>query len=120
MPKPLTLERFLQRACEIHGEKYDYAAVTDVSNGVRGRVDIRCKGCGSTFNQKIHNHFLGNGCPACADSSPMSYERRRELFFKRAHEKHGEKYDWEQNPKFKRCVELEPSKNASNQSYGSI
>lgn len=59
----LTNEEFIQRAKEIHGDKYDYSQV--VYNGMHRKVCIVCKEHGEFYTQPI-DHLHGRGCPSCA------------------------------------------------------
>ena len=65
MPKKLTLEDFIQRAREVHGNKYDYSKVTYVNANTK--VCIICPEHGE-FWQKPSKHLVGHGCPMCKES----------------------------------------------------
>lgn len=58
-----TREDFIRKAIEKHGDKYDYSLVEYVSS--REKVKIRCKKCGSIFEQAPAMHLAGNGCSVC-------------------------------------------------------
>lgn len=59
-----TTESFVNKAKDVHGNKYDYSNVIyGLSN--RDSVEIICKDHGS-FNQIPANHLMGQGCPKCA------------------------------------------------------
>ena len=88
----LTLEQFVERAIEIHGDKYDYSKVeyTDL----RTKVCIICPIHGE-FWQTPSGHLEGHGCPKCAriivsDKNRLSTEE----FIKKAQKIHGNKYDY--------------------------
>lgn len=61
--KRLTLEEFLRRAKEIHGDKFDYSKVK--FKNTKSRSIIRCTKCNFEFKQYIGNHIRGSGCPKC-------------------------------------------------------
>ena len=75
--RSLTKEKFIKKAREIHGNKYDYTKVDYVNNKIE--VDIICPTHGS-FKQRPFDHLLGKGCPDCMMSK---LERKIELYLKR-------------------------------------
>jgi len=64
--KKVTKEEFLNRAKEVHGEKYDYSTVS--FNSIRDKIDIICYKHG-VFKQVISSHLCGRGCPHCNEST---------------------------------------------------
>ena len=60
-----TKEQFIQKACEIHGNKYDYSKVNYINNHTK--VCIICPEHGE-FWQTPNSHLLGNGCTCCTQS----------------------------------------------------
>lgn len=87
-----TLERFIQEAREKHGDKYDYSLAEYKST--REKVTIICPNHGE-FSQTPSNHLSGRGCKKCAsDLSKTSQTRSQEEFIQKAHNKHGDKYDY--------------------------
>ena len=60
----LTLDTFLSRSSDAHGETYDYSLVTNVG-GLKSKVTIICKKHGE-FSISAAWHMLGKGCPRCA------------------------------------------------------
>lgn len=60
---PSTLDEFVCKAKEVHGDRYDYSKSAYQSN--KNPVEIVCKEHGS-FWQAPHNHYKGSGCPTCA------------------------------------------------------
>lgn len=64
-PDRLTKEEFIERAIEIHGDKYSYESV-QYTTYLRD-VEITCKEHGSFF-QSPCNHIAGKGCPKCCGS----------------------------------------------------
>ena len=87
MPKRLTTEEFIEKAREIHGDKYNYSKVVYKSNKIK--VCIICPKHGE-FWQKPNDHLNGRGCPSCSGLKKLSLEE----FIRRAKEVHGDKYDY--------------------------
>lgn len=65
MSKKLTTEEFIQRAKEVHGDKYDYSLVNYIKSSKK--ITIICKHHGR-FEQRANNHLLGRGCYKCKKS----------------------------------------------------
>lgn len=61
--KKLTVEKFIEKAKKIHGDKYDYSEITSI-NGNNTVLPIKCRQHGYT-NQSAKLHFYG-GCNKCA------------------------------------------------------
>jgi hypothetical protein len=59
----LTTQFFIQKAHEIHGDKYDYSLVKYHKNN-HTKIKINCKEHGE-FKQIPNNHLNGSGCPKC-------------------------------------------------------
>lgn len=84
-----TKDKFLKRAKEINGDRYDYSEVF-LENGWFSRIKIICRKHGE-FEQSLENHLKGNQCMKC------SHEKRRlgtEEFIKRANKVHPNKYNY--------------------------
>jgi len=92
--KKLTLEEFVQKAKEIHKDKYDYSLVKYKNSATK--VKIKCLKCGNIFEQTPNKHLLGRGCPYCAVKQIADKNRlTKEEFIKKAVKKHGKgKYDY--------------------------
>lgn len=89
MSRKLTTEEFVQKAKEIHGDKYDYSKVDYKST--KEKVCIICKEDGhGEFYQRSSNHLKGNGCPKCIKNIKLTTES----FVKKSREVHGDKYDY--------------------------
>lgn len=86
MPCATLLSKFIEKAINKYGNKYDYSQVNYVNN--RTKVDIVCPSHG-IFQQRPDNHLYSNGCPKCRKNSLG--ERN---FIKRAIDVHGDKYDY--------------------------
>lgn len=84
----LTLEEFITRAKEVHGNKYDYSLVEYVN--LITPVKIICPIDG-VFEQKPLLHLRGSGCQICAQ---RDLKMSKEVFIRRAKEVHGDKYDY--------------------------
>ena len=63
MPKKLTTEEFIEKAKQIHGDKYDYSLTEYKSN--KKKVKIICPIHG-VFEQRPLNHLQGCGCIKCS------------------------------------------------------
>ena len=87
MPGKLTTEEFVQKAKEVHGDKYDYSKVE--YKNARTKVAIVCPIHGE-FEQGPSMHLFGKGCPKCGGSIKLTTE----AFIKKAREIHGDKYDY--------------------------
>jgi hypothetical protein len=61
-----TTNEFIEKAKEIHGEKYDYNLVNYIKS--HNKVKILCKKHNKIFKQSSHDHLSGNGCPLCNES----------------------------------------------------
>ena len=83
-----TREQFIEKAIEIHGDKYDYSKVEYINS--RQKVYMICPEHGE-FWQTPNAHIQGSGCPKCAkDTSKLTTED----FIEKAKEIHGDKYDY--------------------------
>lgn len=90
MGKYINTDIFIQRAKEIHGDKYDYSKTEYKGYGTK--VCIICPEHGE-FWQEPNSHIGPQhcGCPSCSGLKKMT----REEFIQRAKEIHGEKYSYE-------------------------
>lgn len=64
--KASTLETFIKKAKQIHGNLYNYAEVQ--YKGVYNKIKIKCNKCKHSFLQTPANHTQGKGCPYCKQS----------------------------------------------------
>ena len=78
---------FIEKAKEIHGDKYDYSKVEYVNADTK--VCIICPEHGE-FWQTVNSHLSGCGCPTCAGNNRLTTEE----FIKKARQVHGNKYDY--------------------------
>ena len=63
MARRLTTDEFIEKAKNLHNNKYDYSQAAYRNSGTS--VKIICPEHG-VFEQKAGSHLLGNGCPKCA------------------------------------------------------
>ena len=82
-----SLDSFIKKSVEIHGNKYDYSLVDYKSSYCK--IQIICKKHGP-FEQTPNSHLAKHGCPSCSNKAKIT----KESFIKRAVEIHGEKYDY--------------------------
>lgn len=90
--KKLTLQKFVEKANNVHSNFYDYSS----SEYTRSQEDITiiCPKHGA-FKQKANSHLAGHGCPLCArEASSKNMSADIEHFMLRAKEAHGDKYDY--------------------------
>ena len=100
--KKMTTEDFIERAREVHGDKYDYSKVEYVNT--KTKVCIICPIHGE-FYVSPANHLKERGCPKCRTrsniiknyevSNPMVIKHHNiDSFIRKAREVHGDKYDY--------------------------
>ena len=88
----LNTEEFIRRACEKHGDKYDYSKVVYVNS--KQKVEIICNEHGSFF-QTPCEHMKGKGCRNCGFILVANSNRSsKEDFIERAKSIHSNKYDY--------------------------
>ena len=88
--KKLTTEEFIEKAREIHGDKYDYSKV--VYKNYSTKVCIICPDHGE-FWQVPNNHLFGAGCPTCPQSN-MEGEVRQFLMNNGIEFEQEKTFDW--------------------------
>ena len=89
---PWTLERFLLKTREIHGNKFDYIQVKEEHiKGQKAKVPLKCNTCTYKWYPTINDHINGcYGCPDCADKVPWTLVR----FLESAGFIHEDNYDY--------------------------
>jgi very-short-patch-repair endonuclease len=90
--KRKTMDQFVKRAQEVHGEKYDYSKVVYVSG--RKNIIIICNKHKEFFQTPL-NHLKGHGCNDCG--TELTAEKKQlstEEFISKAREVHGDTYDY--------------------------
>lgn len=86
------LNTFLERAKEVHGDKYDYSKT--VYKNAHTKISIICPEHGE-FNITPNHHLKGQGCPLCGNERKGSYQKSNtEQFINKATEIHKGKYDY--------------------------
>ena len=94
--KNITTEEFINRAREVHGDKYDYSKVKYGDS--KTKVCIICPKHGE-FWQLPGNHLRGKGCILC--SKPVY---NTNSFIEEAKKVHGDKYDYSK-AKYTKAIE---------------
>lgn len=61
--KRSTLEEFIKKSYEVHGDKYDYSKAEYVNNATK--VCIICPEHGGFWQSPV-KHLIGNSCPTCS------------------------------------------------------
>ncbi|MDP9645461.1 PDDEXK family nuclease [Paraburkholderia caledonica] len=90
--KRSTLEDFIRRAKDMHGDLYDYSQVVFI--GVDHKVKIGCQQHG-VFEQLAFDHMKGHGCAACGAEKAINAQRHDLVtFLERAKAKFGGKLDY--------------------------
>lgn len=88
MPGLVSLEEFIRRSREHHGDKYDYSKVNFVK--IDDKVIIGCPFHGE-IEQSARSHSRGNGCHRCSNDTK---KLTTETFIQKAKLIHGDKYDY--------------------------
>lgn len=108
--RKLNYDSFIEHCNEIHNNKYTYPKFDYTSCG--DKIKIICPVHGE-FEQHIHVHYNGSGCPKCADETFIAPNKLvKEDIIKRFNEKHDNKYtyyDFEytnQEQKIKMCCPI--------------
>lgn len=93
MSKRLTNKEFIERAVNVHGDKYDYSKVNYID--AKTNVCIICPKHGE-FMQLPTKHLSGHGCHKCAEESRNKNRKHitSEQFISDAIKIHGDKYDY--------------------------
>lgn len=86
--RKLTTEDFIEKAKQVHGDKYDYSKVNYINN--RTKVCIICPEHGEFWQNPAH-HIEGCGCRKCWDKSLCL---QNSDFLNNAQKVHGDKYDY--------------------------
>ncbi len=91
--KRLTTEEFIEKAKNVHDNKYNYSLVEYKNN--HEKIKIICPKHG-IFEQEAGSHLSGCGCPKCYEESRhfQTKTKTTEQFIKEARKIHGDKYDY--------------------------
>jgi very-short-patch-repair endonuclease len=90
MRKKLSQEKFIERAKQIHEDKYDYSKVEYIN--IKTKVCIICPEHGE-FWQTPNKHLAGQGCKECGKKITKK-KLANEEFIEKAKKIHGDKYDY--------------------------
>lgn len=77
----MNTEIFINKAGEIHNNKYDYSLVEYIN--ALTKVNIICNECKIIFEQNPYNHLGGQGCKVCVDNNQRF---TTEIFVKKSKE----------------------------------
>lgn len=101
MSKRLTTAEFIERARQVHGNRYDYSKVDYINS--KTKVCIICPIHGE-FCQIPDGHLVGHGCLKCGGKDRLQTDE----FINRAKKIHGNRYDYSKvnyiNDKSKVCI----------------
>lgn len=90
--KRLTLDEFIRRSRQAHGDQYDYSMT--VFTNVDTKVKIICPKHGP-FEQIAYDHMKGHGCSKCgAEKCADSCRHDSKKFIVRARERFGQIFDY--------------------------
>lgn len=90
--KRLPMDVFLNRANEVHGNRYDYQKV--ILLNVDSSCTITCREHGD-FEQTPYKHLIGHGCPVCRYvTTSLRLRKSLDGFVADAQRVHGSKYDY--------------------------
>ena len=90
--RKLTTEEFVQKAKEVHGDKYDYSK--SIYTTKKDKLIIICPIHGE-FQQSPDGHLRGQGCPKCkAEKTSNRCRKSIDQFIKDARKVHEDKYDY--------------------------
>jgi len=84
----LCKETFIEKAIQVHGDKYDYSKVVYITN--KTKVIIICSIHGE-FQQRPDCHLRGVGCPKCYTKNAKD---NIQSFISKSINTHGYKYDY--------------------------
>lgn len=92
MSRLLTQEEFIEKARQVHGDKYDYSKSFYTKSSEK--IVITCPNHGD-FKQCPNNHFAGKGCPKCGTlrTSASKIITNGEII-RRFKKIHGDTYDY--------------------------
>lgn len=88
MPTKLTTSEFIERARQVHGDRYDYARTVYVNRKLK--VIITCREHGD-FEQRAADHTRGKGCLACGGKGALTTSE----FITKARQVHGDRYEYD-------------------------
>lgn len=84
---------FIDKAKEVHGDKYDYSKVDYINNHTK--VCIICPEHGEFWQKPLNHVYSKQGCPKCSVKSAHDKQRlTTEEFIECAKKVHGDRYDY--------------------------
>jgi len=86
---------FIKKSELVHQKKYDYSDVNYINRQIK--VTIKCKNCGTSFEQTPSSHLSGSGCPVCAKIDRYKIRKSTQDFINQAENIHQDKFG---NPLF--------------------
>jgi phage FluMu protein Com len=89
---PMTTQMFVNRAKELHGNKYSYAELVYVNS--KTPVKIICTKCGKLCMQRPLEHLKGSDCCRCYTKN-LTYTTKE--FIHKANKVHGNIYDYSES-----------------------
>lgn len=93
MPKKLTSKEFIEKAIQVHGDKYGYKRVK--YKNIDTKVAIICKVHKLIFFQTPYSHLIGKGCKKCSDKATGDrFRYSKEKAIAKARAIHGDKYGY--------------------------
>ena len=102
MARKITKEEFIEKARQVHGDKYDYSKVEYINNHTK--VCIICPIHGEFFIKPSEHIYSKCGCVKCSGREHGTTES----FIEKARKVHGNKYDYSKveyvNSKTKVCI----------------
>jgi len=92
MPKRLTTEEFIQKAKQVHSDKYDYSKVHYINSN--NKIIIICPEHGE-FLQNPNDHLNKHGCSKCmANNNNLKFKKSIHIFLHKATNIHNNKYNY--------------------------
>ncbi len=86
------LQRFIERANQIHNNKYDYSLVKYVNNSTKVKIICPIHG---VFEQRPNNHLQGRNCLRCGyEINSQNFRKTLKQFIFDARLVHGDKYNY--------------------------
>lgn len=93
MRRKLTTEEFIQRANEVHSNKYDYSK--SIYRGSNIPIIITCPIHGDFIQNRPLHHLEGVGCPKCGrEKTRIKRALTTKQFIEKTIQIHGNKYDY--------------------------
>lgn len=90
---PWTKETFIDKAKEVHGDRYDYSKVE--WTGIKSKIKIVCNKHDYEFEQQAAKHAYGQGCPKCRFITSGNRRRlKHDDIIKQFTNVHGNMYDY--------------------------